>query len=147
MQEPVRSRPPGKYLVISPCNRDIPSERVLSYILFAGAEQIRNLCGLAQYNSGDTFFKTLIPGGPTCATMITYAAGMAAAAPPDAAFVGPVDPTGNLWFPPDLMVMSLPAMLARQMATDSDGSFIGKRARIAYPERRIPTGPFDATGK
>lgn len=134
--------PPGKYLVIGPCDGNVPQGSARSIILFAGAEQVRNLCGLAQYSSGDTFFKTLIPGGPTCATMITYASGMAAAAPKDSAFVGPVDPTGNMWFPPDLMVMSLPLALAERMAADADESFIGRRGRIAYPERRIPVRPF-----
>jgi hypothetical protein len=139
--------PPGKYLVIGPCDDGIPVDKVRSFIVFAGAEQIRNLCGLAQYNSGDTFFKTLIPGGPTCATMITYAAGMAADASKDSAYVGPVDPTGNIWFPPDLMVMGIPAVLAQRMATDADESFIGRRSRIAYPEHRVTVKPFDDTGK
>ena len=102
---------------------------------------------LAQYRSGDTFFRTLIPGGPTCATMITYAAGMAAAAPKDVAFVGPVDPTGNIWLPTDLLVMGIPAALARQMTADADESFIGRRGRVAFPEHRVTVGPFDATGK
>jgi hypothetical protein len=139
--------PPGKYTVISPCDGTVPLDNVRSFILFAGAEQARNLCGLAQFSSGDTFFKTLIPGGPTCATMITYPAGMAANAPKDSAFIGPVDPTGNLWFPPDLMVMGIPLGLAERMAADADASFIGRRARIAYPEHRVAIRPFDATGK
>ncbi len=63
------------------------------------------------------------------------------------AFVGPVDPTGNLWFPPDLMVMGIPAALARQMAADVDASFIGKRSRIAFPEHRIPVKPPAADKK
>ena len=133
--------PPGNYTVISPCDDSVSMDKVRSFLLFAGSEQIRNLCGLAQFNSGDTFFKTLIPGGPTCATMITYPAGMAANAPKDSAYIGPVDPTGNLWFPPDLMVMGIPAGLARQMAADADASFIGKRSRIAFPEHRIPVKP------
>ncbi|HEY3273162.1 MAG TPA: DUF169 domain-containing protein [Methanocella sp.] len=139
--------PPDKYLVISPCDEGIPGDRVRSFIVFAGAEQIRNLCGLAQFNSGDTFFKTLIPGGPTCATMITYPSGMAADAPKDAAFIGPVDPTGNVWLPPDLLVMGIPLALAERMAADADESFIGRRSRIAYPEHRVTVKPFDATGK
>ena len=134
--------PPGRYLVIGPCDAQAPLDGVRSVILFAGAEQTRNLCGLAQYRSGDTFFKTLIPGGPTCATMITYAAGMAAESPQGSAFVGPVDPTGNLWFPPDLLVMGIPAAVAQQMAADADSSFIGRRGQVAFPERRIPVRPF-----
>ena len=138
---------PGKYLVIGSCDQDHPAGDIRSFIVFAGAEQIRNLCGLAQFSSGDTFFKTLIPGGPTCSTMITYPAGMAAAAPGDSAFIGPVDPTGNMWFPPDLMVMGIPLALAQQMASDTDASFIGRRSRIAYPEHRVAVRSFDANGK
>jgi hypothetical protein len=39
------------------------------------------------------------PGGATCATLVTYPAGLAANSPMDAVFVGPVDPTGNACFP------------------------------------------------
>ena len=87
--------PPGKYIVIGPCTDDISPETIRSLILFAGSEQIRNLCGLAQFSSSDLFFKTVIPGGPTCATMLTFPAGMAENAPKDSAYVGPTDPTGN----------------------------------------------------
>ncbi len=128
--------PPGKYIVIGPCTDEISPETIRSIILFAGSEQIRNLCALAQFNSSDPFFKTLIPWGPTCATLITYPAGMAENAPEDSAYVGPTDPTGNLWLPPELMIMSIPAAVAQQMAADLEESFIGKRNRIAYPEKR-----------
>jgi uncharacterized protein (DUF169 family) len=43
--------PPGKYIVIGPCSDDIILDKIRSLILFAGSEQIRNLCGLAQFNS------------------------------------------------------------------------------------------------
>ena len=129
--------PPGKYTVIAPCTDDIAPETVRSFILFAGSEQIRNLCGLAQFNNSDPFFRTVIPGGPTCAVMIAFPAGMAENAPEDAAFVGPTDPTGNPWLPPELMVMGIPSALAQQMAADLEESFICKRSRIAYPENRI----------
>jgi hypothetical protein len=79
--------------------------------------------------------------------MITYPAGMAAEAPKDSAFIGPVDPTGNIWFPPDLMVMGIPLVLAQQMAADADVSFIGRRGRIAYPEHRGTVRPFDDSAK
>lgn len=133
--------PPGKYIVIGPCTDNTASDRVRSLILFAGSEQIRNLCGLAQFNSSDPFFKTLIPAGPTCSTMITYPAGMAENAPKDSAYVGPADPTGNSWLPPELMIMGIPIALARQMAADLDESFIGRRSRIAYPENRAIIKP------
>lgn len=129
--------PPGKYLVIGPCDASAEAYQAMSVIIFGGCEQIRNLCGLAQFSSSDPFFKTLFSGWPTCAGMITYPAGMAANAPKDTAYVGPTDPTGNMWLPPDLMVMGIPMSLAGQMAEDAGESFIGKRGRIAYPEHRI----------
>lgn len=128
--------PHGKYTVIAPCTGEIEPDIVRSYIVFAGAEQIRNLCGLAQFSSSDPFFKTIIPGGPTCATMITFPAGMAENAPKDSVFVGPVDPTGNSWLPPELMIMGIPSGLAQQMGADLEESFICKRSKIAYPEKR-----------
>lgn len=68
--------------------------------------------------------------------MVTYAAGMASRAPRDVAYVGPVDPTGNAWFPPDSLTFAAPIGLARQMAEDMPSSFIGKRAEVAFPERQ-----------
>lgn len=129
--------PPDKYVVIGPCIGEITQGRIRSLILIAGSEQIRNLCGLAQFNSSDPFFKTAIPAGPTCATMITFPAGMAKNAPKDSAYVGPTDPTGNSWLPPDLMIMGIPATLAQHMAADLDESFIRRRSRIAYPENAL----------
>jgi hypothetical protein len=136
--------PPGRYIVIAPCTDDIAPENIRSLILFAGAEQIRNLCGLVQFSNSDPFFKTLIPAGATCAMMITFPAGMAEHAPKDSAYVGPTDPTGNLWLPPDLMIMGIPAVLTQQMAADLDESFIGRRGKVAYPEKRVAVGSRDA---
>jgi hypothetical protein len=132
---------PGKYIVIGPCADDITPDKIRSLILFAGSEQIRNLCGLAQFNSSDPFFKTVIPAGATCSTMITFPAGMAENAPKDSAYIGPTDPTGNPWLPPELMIMGIPIALALQMAVDLDESFICKRSRIAYPEKRVVIKP------
>jgi hypothetical protein len=128
--------PPGKYIVIGPCTNSITPERIRSLILFAGSEQIRNLCGLAQFNNSDPFFKTIIPAGATCSMMITFPAGMAENAPGDCAYIGPTDPTGNPWLPAELMIMGIPIALAQQMAADLDHSFICKRSKIAYPENR-----------
>jgi hypothetical protein len=133
--------PHGKYTVIAPCKDEVSPESVRAFILFAGSEQIRNLCGLAQFNNSDPFFRTIIPGGPICATMIAFPMGMAENAPKDSAYVGPVDPTGNLWLPPELMIMGIPAGLAQQMAANLEDSFIGKRSRIVYPENRISVKP------
>ncbi len=128
--------PPGKYIVIGPCSDGIAADKIRSVILFAGCEQIRNLCGLAQFNSSDPFFKTIIPAGATCSMMITFPAGMAENAPKDSAYIGPTDPTGNSWLPPDLMIMGIPIALAQQMASDLEDSFISIRSKIAYPENR-----------
>jgi hypothetical protein len=131
----------GKFIVIEPCTTDIAPEMVRSIILFAGSEQIRNLCGLAQFNSSELFFKTLIPGGPICATMLAFPTGMAENAPKGSAYVGSVDPTGNSWLPSDLLIMGIPAELAQQMAIDMRESFIGKRSKIAYPEIQTAIKP------
>ncbi|WP_292374838.1 MULTISPECIES: DUF169 domain-containing protein [unclassified Methanosarcina] len=134
--------PYGKYTVIAPCTQNLVPEAVRAFIVFAGSEQIRNLCGLAQFNSSDPFFKTLIPGGPICATMIAFPAGMAENAPKDSAYVGPVDPTGNPWLPPELMIMGIPLRLAQQMGADMEESFICKRSKTAYPEHRTVIKPY-----
>lgn len=129
--------PLGKYIVIGPCSNSTAPDRIRSIIIFAGAEQIRNLCGLAQFRSSDPFFKAIIPAGASCSTMITFPAGLAENAPKDSAYVGPTDPTGNTWLPPELMIIGVPIGLARQMANDLDESFICKRSRIAYPQNRV----------
>jgi Uncharacterised ArCR, COG2043 len=133
--------PPGKYTVIGPCTDNIEPESIRSLILFAGSEQIRNLCCLAQFNSSDPFFKTVLPGGPTCATMLAFPAGLAENAPKGSAYVGPTDPTGNPWLPPNLLIMGIPAELAQQMAADMGESFICKRSKIAYPEKHTIIKP------
>lgn len=97
--------------------------------------------GLAHFNSSDPFFKVLIPDGPTCATMITFPAGMAENAPKDSAYVGPVDPTVNPWLPSEQMVMGIPAALAQKMTIDMEESFICKRSKIAYPEKHAVIKP------
>lgn len=132
----------GRYIVIGPFTDDIELDKVRSVILFAGSEQIRNLCGLAQFTSSDPFYKTIIPAGSTCSMMITFPAGMAENAPRDAVFIGPTDPTGNNWLSPELMIMGIPVAMAQQMADDLDESFICKRGKIAYPETRMKVNPW-----
>ena len=73
--------------------------------------------------------------------MITFPAGMAENAPKDSAYIGPTDPTGNPWLPPELMIMGIPLALAQQMAADLENSFICRRSKIAYPETRMKTNP------
>jgi hypothetical protein len=39
------------------------------------------------------------------------------------------------------MIMGIPITLAQRMAADLDESFICKRGRIAYPEKRVAINP------
>jgi hypothetical protein len=128
--------PPGKYIIASTCSSIEKDFGVRSILLFGNGETIRNLAGLAQFNEWEQFSSVVTPGGPTCATFITYPAGMAEKAPKGAVFTGSTDPTGNLWFPPELMAMGIPIEKAREMAANVDESFIGKKPKVAYPERR-----------
>jgi hypothetical protein len=62
---------------------------------------------------------------------------MVETSPPNTAFVGPSDPTGNVWFPQDYLSLAIPIKIARRMADDLEGSFIAKRPSVAYPEKRV----------
>ena len=129
--------PPGRYIVIRAC-ADLAGEDpgVRSVLCFAGVEQIRNLCGLVHFRSRDQFNEIVVPQGASCASFVTFAAGMAVGAPKNAVFLGPCDPTGNSWFPPDMMSMAIPIKIARRMCEDLEESFIVKRPQVAYPARR-----------
>jgi len=130
--------PPGKYIIIQPC-ADLENQdpAVRSVLCFGIAEQIRNLCSLAHFRSRNPFREVLVPQGASCASFVSYAAGMVQNAPADAVFVGPCDPTGNSWFPPDHLSLAIPIKIARRMSEDLNDSFIVKRPRVAYPEQRV----------
>jgi hypothetical protein len=130
-------RPPGKYVIIRACEA-MPTEDpgVRSVLVFGKAEQIRNLCSLVHFRSHDPFKEILMPQGPSCASFVTFAAGMAKNAPKDTVFLGPADPTGNYWFPPDHLSLAIPINMAIRMCEDLDESFIVKRPNVAYPARR-----------
>lgn len=133
---PGKITPPAKYINLAGWDQIDRGQEVLSFILIGSAESIRNMGGLIHFFSEDIFGSVVMPGGPTCGTMVTYAAGMAEKAPRNAAFVGPVDPTGNYWFPSDFMLMSVPFGMAAEMAESVGASFIAKRPQVAFPERR-----------
>lgn len=128
---------PSKYLNIAGWDQLANGQEVLSFILIGNAESIRNLGGLIEFISENIFTSILMPSGPSCASMVTYAAGLSEKAPEDTAFVGPVDPTGNAWFPPNMMSMAIPFEMARKMAENVDASFLTKRPQVAFPTKRL----------
>jgi len=129
--------PPARYVVIGPCS-DIPADGpdILSVLLFGDPDQIRILCALVHFNSKDPFDEVLAPSGPSCASFVTYAAGLAEKAPKNAAILGPFDPTGNHYFPRNLMSIALPIRLAARMCEDLPSSFLAKRKAVIFPARR-----------
>ena len=131
--------PPGKFIVIAPYQKNLEGGRILSVLCFGKAENVRNLIALAEFGSDDPFGTCMAPWGPACSSMITYASGMAEKAPKGALIVGPSDPTVNEWLPPDMMTLSIPIATAERMAGDVDASFLAKRPKVAFPEKRVPT--------
>jgi hypothetical protein len=130
-----RIRPQDRYVVVRPCEK-AGDEKPLSYLCFGSAEQVRNLCGLLHFGSDAPFGQIDAAWGSHCALFVSYPAGMAPGAPKETAFLGPTAPDGNLWFPPDLMALGVPARLAERMAENVDRSFAGRRAESTYPEAR-----------
>ncbi len=129
---------PGKYLIVIPCDMlSSDTGKVLAVTCFGTAEQIRNIAALVHFSSTDVFQNVVMATGPACSTMVSYPAGLADKAPKHAAFIGPTDPTGNVWFPPDYMALGIPIGLATQMASDVDASFLTKRPQVAFPEHRL----------
>lgn len=125
-------------IVVRSCSDlDGPDPGVRAILCFAESEQIRNLCSLVCFRAEDPFRSVIVPLGPSCASFVTFASGMAENAPKDSVYLGPLDPTGNSWFPQSMMSIAIPLKIARRMAQDVDSSFIMKRPDVAYPKRRI----------
>ncbi len=128
--------PLGKYIVIRKCDDlDEQDLDVKALICFGLSEQIRNLCSLAYFRP-EKGFNIQIPWGPSCASFVTYPAGMVENGPKNSIIIGPTDPTGNYWFPQDYLSMGIPFEIAKRMANDLGNSFITKRSHIAYPVKR-----------
>lgn len=136
--------PLGKYIIIQAC-KDLSDEDpgVKSIVCFGIGEQIRNLCSLIHFRDSNPFNSVLAPWGPSCATFITYPAGMAKNSPLDSAVLGPVDPTGNSWFPFNYLALGIPISVARRLSKDLEESFIIKRPKTAYPEHRNDLKPVN----
>jgi hypothetical protein len=133
--------PPGKYLVVSSLEEMDEDPGIKSVLCFGKGEHIRNLCSLIHFRSEDPFKSVIAPFGPSCATFVTYPAGMSGKAPENTAFIGPVDPTGNTWFPEDYMALGIPIDMAVNMCRDFDDSFAIKRPEVAYPSTRTDIKP------
>lgn len=127
-------KPLGIYTIVAPCGSIEGDPGVKSIICFGNGEQIRNLCSMIHFRSADTFNAVSAAWGPTCATLMTYPAGIAEKAPRSTAFVGPTDPTGNSWFPADYMALGIPITLAAGISEDLEGAFVTKRPHVAYPD-------------
>jgi len=108
---------------------------IKAILIFGEAEQIRNLGNLIFFKNENTFGGLSMPFGPSCASFITYPCGMAEKTPEGTAFVGPVDPTGNSWFPSDYLAMGIPIEIAMNLYENIDHSFIIKRPEVAFPEK------------
>ncbi len=129
-------KPLGKYLVIQRCKDVEEGADVKSILCFGNGEQIRNLSSLIHFRTKNPFNSISVPFGPACATFVTYPAGMAEKTPKETAFVGPVDPTGNVWFPPEYMAIGIPLEIAMGMHEDLGNSFAAKRPEVASPKVR-----------
>lgn len=131
--------PLGKYIVIRKCvdmdEQNQQNFEVNGFLCFGYSEQIRNLCSLAYFRPGEAF-KIEMPWGSSCASFVTYPNGMAESVPKDIIILGPTDPTGNHWFPQNFLSMGVPFKIAKRMANDLELSFISKRPKVAYPDKR-----------
>ncbi|MHA1291048.1 MAG: DUF169 domain-containing protein [Promethearchaeota archaeon] len=129
--------PLGKYTIIRACE-DVYEDDIdiKAIIIFGNAEQIRNLCMLAFFKSKTSFNAIQMPWGSSCASFITYPAGLAENGPKECVLLGPMDPTDNYFFPPDLLSIGIPIKIALQMCEDLENSFIIKRRSVAFPQKR-----------
>lgn len=129
-----RIRPPNGYLCLMPCQdfrEGMGDPRAV--LLFAGAEQARNLLALHHFGTPEVFTSAGAPWGPSCASFMSYPAGLSPNCPDLMTVIGPVDPTGNDWLPPGTMSLGIPIAVARRMASDLDASFLTRRAAVAHP--------------
>jgi hypothetical protein len=128
--------PLGKYIVIqTPDDIDNRDLDIKAFLCFGEPEQIRNLCSLAHFRP-EKAVNIQIPWGPSCASFVTYPAGMAENGPKNCIIIGPTDPTGNYWFPRNYLSIGIPFEIAERMSRDLNESFIVKRPKVAYPTNR-----------
>lgn len=128
--------PLAKYIIIQRSDQIAgQNSEIKAFLCFGKAEQIRNLSSLVYFHS-EKSSGIQIPWGPSCASFISYPTGMIELDKQNYAILGPTDPTGNFWFPPNFLSMGIPFKIAKQMVEDVDSSFIGQRPKVAYPVRK-----------
>lgn len=110
-------------------------DNIKSLLIFGNSEQIRNLSNLIYFKNEKTFSGISMPFGPSCASFVTYPNGMAEKTPKGTSFIGPVDPTGNVWFPSDYLSMGIPIDVVIGLYENIDNSFLSKRSQIAFPQK------------
>jgi hypothetical protein len=131
-----RIRAPMRYLCVTPCHEfkeGMGTPKAI--LLFAGAEQARNLLALQHFGTPEVFTSTGAPWGPSCASFLSYPAGLTTNCPDHMMIIGPLDPTGNHWLPPGTLSLGIPLPVARRMVEDLPRSFLVKRAAVAFPRR------------
>jgi len=129
--------PLGKHIIIQKSSEIVDKDLdIKSFLCFGKPQQVRNLCSLAHFRP-ENEVNIQIPWGPSCASFVTYPAGMAEKGPTNCIIIGPTDPTGNYWFPQNYLSLGIPFEIAERMAQDLDQSFITKRPKVAYPERKV----------
>lgn len=126
--------PPGKHLIVQACEEVLQGNRnIRSICCFGSAEQVRNLAALVHFDRDEPFSPVIVPWGASCATFISYPAGMTENAPKNTAFMGPQDPTQNRNLPPDTMAIGIPIGVAERMVENLEYSFVMKRPQVAFP--------------
>lgn len=107
--------PIGRYVVISCCEDIHEDPGVRCIVCFAEAAKIRDMCSSVHFQAREILGHISVPWGPSCATLVTYPAGMAENAPHDCAFLGPVDPSARDWLPDGYLALGIPIELARML--------------------------------
>ncbi|HOK59142.1 MAG TPA: DUF169 domain-containing protein [Methanothrix sp.] len=110
-----RIRPIGSHVVISRCEDIHEDPEVKCIVCFAEASKIRDICGVVHFQAREFLGQIRVPWGPSCATLVTYPAGMAECAPQDCVFLGPTDPSAKEWLPEGYLALGIPIEIARMI--------------------------------
>ncbi|ABK15367.1 MULTISPECIES: DUF169 domain-containing protein [Methanothrix] len=107
--------PIGRYVVISCCEDLHEDPGVRCIACFAEAAKIRDMCNSVHFHAREILGHISVPWGPSCATLVTYPAGMAENVPQDCIFLGPVDPSAKEWLPDGYLALGIPIDIARML--------------------------------